>query len=222
LLAADRTFADAGAIGASVARVLVGLFSIRPQSTVLRWGGRVVVLGAAAARADHASFGSASERLMIWQDTIGHINLFGHGLGHFREDFINSHMPSTSRRNRAARSIRTMNGSVPVRRRSSGLGPGGRSRAGFSGEMDANRSELDSSPVSSFSPASRCPSTIRQPSSLALCARGILLGGLLSALTALSIAEVYYARGWPPNPIAQGIAGFAGGASSIPVPTEVS
>lgn len=68
--------------------VLVGLFVMRPQSAVLRWGGRVVVLGAAAAALIMRPLGSASERLMIWQDTIGHINWFGHGLGSFREDFI--------------------------------------------------------------------------------------------------------------------------------------
>jgi hypothetical protein len=31
---------------------------------------------------------SSNERLMIWHDTIDHLNWFGHGLGAFREDFI--------------------------------------------------------------------------------------------------------------------------------------
>lgn len=31
---------------------------------------------------------SASQRVMIWQDTIANLNFFGHGLGSFREDFI--------------------------------------------------------------------------------------------------------------------------------------
>lgn len=36
----------------------------------------------------HGAGPSDNERLMIWHDTIGNLNVFGHGLGSFREDFV--------------------------------------------------------------------------------------------------------------------------------------
>jgi hypothetical protein len=36
----------------------------------------------------HGFDASASQRFMIWQDTIANLTVFGHGIGSFREDFI--------------------------------------------------------------------------------------------------------------------------------------
>lgn len=56
-----------------------------------------------------------------------------------------------------------------------------------------NAPSLSGCPCCHCSP---CRSTIRQPSCLQVCARGILLVVLLLFAVRLSIGEVQYARGW--------------------------
>ena len=52
---------------------------------------------------------------------------------------------------------------------------------------------------------STCPSTNRPPSFLARCGRAILLVTVLGFVTQLSLAEWYYAQGFPPTSIEDGM-----------------
>jgi hypothetical protein len=74
--------------------LLAGVCVIKSESRVLIWVSRMVAalgtLSCFILRSPIAgeSVSSGNQRLLMWHDTLYHLDLIGHGLGSFREDFI--------------------------------------------------------------------------------------------------------------------------------------